>query len=229
MKIVVNEKLINRNRKIGQFTTIGSLIILAGGLYLSFQKSAEMINFSFIALILGFVLSQVGIYFGNRWGRHPRPDEVISAGLKGLDDRYTLYHYVSPVPHLLLGPTGIWTLIPYSQKGKITYDKGRWHQKGGNLYLKIFAQEGLGRPDLEVTAQVNDLKKILGKDMPEEQIPPIHPALVFYNEKVEIDAEEAPIPTIPVKKMKDLVRKSAKENAVAPEMIQTVRDVLVKE
>jgi hypothetical protein len=34
-------------------------------------------------LLLGFLLSQFGIYFGNRWGRNPRPDQVINKNLKG--------------------------------------------------------------------------------------------------------------------------------------------------
>ena len=57
-----------------------------------------------------------------------------------------------PTAHLLVGPVGVWVLMPRHQAGRITYDenKNRWRQKGGNFYLKIFAQENLGRPDLEI-------------------------------------------------------------------------------
>ena len=81
--------------------------MLAGGLYLSFQTTNQlMVTLSFVALLLGFLLSQVGIFFGNRWGRRPGPDELLSAALKGLEDKYTLYHYSTPVYHLLVGSFG---------------------------------------------------------------------------------------------------------------------------
>ncbi len=123
MRKITNEKLVKRNRVAGQVLTIASLAILGLSLYLSFQASSQYISYSFLGLILGFILSQVGIYFTNRWGRHPRPDEIIDNSLKGLDDKYSLYHYVTPVSHLLLGPAGIWIILPYSQGGTITYEK----------------------------------------------------------------------------------------------------------
>ena len=142
MKIVSNNKLVRRNKRIGNFTTIGSLVVLGLGLYVSFTaQSSEGFTWSMVCLILGFLMSQVGIYFGNRWGRSPRPDELISNALKGLDDKYILYHYITAVSHLLVGPAGVWILLPYQQQGVITYDenKKRLNQKGGNWYLKLFA------------------------------------------------------------------------------------------
>jgi hypothetical protein len=146
MDIITNDRLIQRNARIGQVTSIVGLLVLAGGMFISFTR-AELFLFSLIALVIGFGLSQVGIYFGNRWGRRPRPDEVLDTALKGLDGRYSIYHYSSPTAHLLIGPAGIWVLLPRNQAGEITYDetKKRWRQKGGSIYLKIFAQENLGR------------------------------------------------------------------------------------
>ncbi len=226
MKIISNEKMIKRNATIGRYTTLASLAILGIGLFISFQP--QYVQYSFIALLVGFILSQVGIYFGSRWGRSPRPDETISAALKGLNDQYTLYHYVAPVSHLLLGPAGIWILQPYFQKGTITYDeaKGRWKQKGGNLYLKIFAQEGLGRPDLEARSNEETMAGYLQKQLGDTEIPPIKAALVFTNDKAELDAQNAPIPTVTDEKLKDLIRRKAKEEPVSMEQIRLVEKAL---
>ncbi len=212
MKIIANDRLIRRNKKIGQYALFGGVIVLAGGLYLSTRNTSTMVTLSYVALLGGIILSQVGIYFSNRWGRNPRPDELLTANLKGLDDRYTFFNYSSPVPFLLLGPSGVWILLPYHQGGRITFEKDRWKQKGGNWYLKIFAQEGLGRPDLEVTSQENDVKRRLGKTLSEDQIPTIKPVIVMTNPKTVIDVEDAPVPTIPVKKLKDTVRKKSKDD-----------------
>lgn len=225
MKIVTNKKLLQRNRKIGQFLSIGSLLILGGGMYMSFRP--ELLSYSFLALIVGFMVSQIGIYYGNRWGRSPRPDEVLTASLKGLDDRYTLYHYIAPTAHLLVGPAGVWALIPYAQRGKISYEKGRWKQKGGNLYLKIFAQEGLGRPDAEVKSALQDMERFYTRALNGTQLP-TQAALVFTNPKAELETTEAPIQAVKADKLKDLIRKNAKEGSkiMTPDVVKQLTTAL---
>jgi hypothetical protein len=219
MRIITNEGLIKRNRRIGQIATFGSLAILAGGLFISFSYPNEII-LAYVALILGFIISQVGIYFGNRWGRSPRPDELLTQGLKGLDDRYSLYHYTTPASHLLLGPNGLWVLLPFRQKGIISYEGGRYRQKGGNWYLKIFGQEGLGRPDMEAANQVQDIQKVLDKEFGDGDTPPVNPLMVFTNEKAEIKLEEAPIPGVPLKKMKEVIRKKGKDAPLSVDQVK---------
>jgi len=105
------------------------------------------------------LIFQFGNYYLSRWGKSPRPDELITAALKGLDDRYSLYHYVTPLFHLLVGPTGVYALLPYNQAGRLYYDeqRNRWRQKGGNAFLKLFGNEGLGRPDMEAKYAQSDL------------------------------------------------------------------------
>ncbi len=230
MKVLSNEKVIKRNTQIGKYASIAALLILAGGMVVSFTMQ-EQAFIAFGALMVGFILSQFGIYFGNRFGRRPRTDERITAALKGLTKDYTLYHYLAPVNHLLVGPAGVWILEPYHQRGTITYEKNRWRQKGGGLmlgYLKIFAQEGLGRPDLEAQADLdalgNALKKSLGDDLP-----PLNAALLFYDPRADIQADEAPHPTLKIDQLKDFLRKRVKENPFPPEQVKRILDVLPKE
>ncbi len=230
MRIISNDKVIRRNTRLGNYLSLGSVVVLVGGLILSFLGPAQYISYSFLALLLGFIMSQIGIFFTNRYGRKPRNDEAISAALKGLDDKYSLYHYMTPVSHLLVGPAGVWVLIPYLQTGTITFDerKNRWHQKGGNLYLKIFAQESLGRPDLEVTASQTDMERFLQKNMPEEADvkDDVNSAIIFLNEKATVDADNAPTPTMHIKKLKDFVRRKAKEAPYSMDKAYTIQGLL---
>ena len=231
MKVASNDKLIERNKKIGRYTSVGSLVILGLGMYLSFQTTnTNAILLSLVALILGFLLSQVGIFYGNRFGRSPRPDEQLTASLKGLEEKYTLYHYSTSIPHLLVGPAGVWALLPFPQGGTITYDekKNRWKQKGGNTYLKIFAQESMGRPDLDSKTMSNDNQKLVDQVLQGEQTPRAQAVLVFTNPKAQVDAANAPIPTITVDKLKDFFRKQAKENPYPLEVIRKLQDSLPK-
>jgi len=224
MEIHTNERLIKRNARIGQITSITGLAILAGGMIISFTRP-EMFSISLVALLIGFGLSQIGIYFGNRWGRRPRPDEVLDTALKGLDGRYSIYHYTTPTSHLLVGPAGVWVLMPRHQAGTITYDenKNRWRQQGGNLYLKIFAQENLGRPDLEVGSETHAIASFLEERLGEEKVPEVSAALVMTNEKCVVDADNAPAPTLEEKKLKDFIKKTAKSKPISLDLVKEIQ------
>ena len=228
MKIHINDRLVRRNSRLGQIASLVGLLVLVGGMFISFQYQ-NLVGVAWIALLIGFALSQLGLYFGNRWGRRPRPDEHLSVALKSLDDRHSLYHYLTPVPHLLVGPSGLWVLMPFHQIGKITYEKGRWKQKGGNVlqrYLRLFAQEGIGRPDIDGPAEAQAIQRYLKKQLPDLAIPEVRPVLVFTSEKAELEVGETPIPTLELKKLKELIRKSSKEQTIEPTTLKAIQDYL---
>jgi hypothetical protein len=228
MNIISNEKLIRRNSRIAQVAGLGGLIVLMIGIYFLFTKPNE-ITIIWGTVIAGFILSQVGIFFTNRWGRVPRPDQHLNSALKGLDSNYSIYHYSGPTPHLLVGPAGIWALITHYQRGTIMYERGRYRQKGGGFvlgYLKIFGQEGIGRPDLEVEGEKEAVTKFLKKKMPDKEIPPVQAALVFTDERATLETDDAPIPTVTSKKLKEFIRKAAKSKPLSPIRIQEVREAL---
>ncbi len=230
MKTIKNEKLIKRNSQIGQYTSLGALLILGGGMYISFSKP-ELFSYSLIALVLGFMLTQVGMYFGNRFGRSPRPDEKLDAGLKGLPGDFTMYHYVIPVSHLLVGPAGIWVIIPIRQRGKISYVKNRWKLTGGGFaqsYMSIFGQEGLGRLDLDVQNEVYTASKFLGQKMNETEVPEVQGILVFTHDEIEIEPNDSPVPAMPLKKLKEFMRQKAKEQLLSIDKIKQISELLVK-
>ena len=228
MRVIKNESLIKRNGRIGQWTSLGALAVLGAGMYLSFQRP-DLFAYSIGALILGFTMTQVGMYLSNRFGRSPRPDEKLDAGLKGLPGDAILYHYVAPAPHVLVGPMGIWVLLPFHQRGVVNYKGSRWRLHGGGFmqaYMSIFGQEGLGRPEAEADAQVQAVQKRLAKCMGDSQVPPIHAALVFTNDQAEIRGEGAPLPAVHLKKLKDFIRQQAKENPAGSDVLMRVKACL---
>lgn len=230
MKRISNDKLIRRNARIGQVLSIGALVILGVGMYITFQIP-EYFFYSLIALVLGFFLSQIGMYFGNRWGRSPRPDELIDRGLKGLGREYTIYHYILPTSHLLVAPTGIWVLLPYLQRGKITYEKKRWRLRGGGFiqgYLRFFGQEGLGRPDAQARVEIGSTHRYLNRLIPETEIPAIEAAALFLHPEAELDVADAPIPALTAKDFKELLKKRGK-NIIPETTLSAIRQALPME
>lgn len=228
MKIIKNEKIIKRNSKIGQWTSLAALIVLGGGMYISFTRT-DLFVYSIAALLVGFTLTQVGMYMGNRYGRSPRPDEKLDAGLKGLQNEFSMYHYTAPASHLMVGPAGVWVLVPYHQRGKVTFKKNRWKMSGGGFlqgYMRIFGQESLGRPDIELDSEVSAVKKYLGKQLDESEIPEIQALMVFTNDEVEIEAEDAPVPAMKLKEIKEFFRKKAKEKPIGQTQLAAVKAAL---
>ena len=231
MKIIKNEKLIERNGKIGNWTSIGALLVLGAGMYISITKP-EWFVYSLVCLAVGFIMTQVGMYMGSRWGRSPRPDEKLDAGLKGLHSEFNIYHYSSPVSHLLVGPSGVWVLMPYHQGGQVSFEKNRWRVKGGGFiqgYMRIFGQEGIGRPDLEAENEVNVMKKFFAKKMEENTIPEVKSILVFTNDQVELEAGDSPIPAMKVKQLKEFLRQGSKNRALSSTQISNINTLLTGE
>ncbi|HSM70246.1 MAG TPA: hypothetical protein VK851_01775 [Anaerolineales bacterium] len=233
MKIIKNEKLIKRNGKIGQYTSLGALVVLGLGMYISFSRT-DLFLYSIAALLVGFTLTQIGMYMGNRYGRSPRPDEKLDAGLKGLQNEYTLYHYTTPASHLLVGPAGIWVIRPFHQRGQVVYKKNRWKMSGGGFlqsYMRIFGQESIGRPDVELEGEISAVRKHLAKHMDESEMPDVNGMLVFTNEDVEIDSGDAAIPALKLKQIKNFFRQKAKEKEkpITPTQLAAVKAVLPKE
>jgi hypothetical protein len=238
MNIVTNHKLIKRNRTIGNVANVAGIVILGAGAFFSFRSTtaAEVnpmsLNLLLVAMLVGFIIIQVGAYYMNRWGRSPRPDELIDKGLKGMGREYTVYHYSTPAYHFLLGPAGLWVIVPYHQPGKVTYAKKRWRIRGGGAmqnYLRIFGQEGLGRPDLESGAETDSITRYLSRTLPEgNELPPVKSMLLFLNPKVELELEDPPIPALLLKDLKDFLREQAKGKPVSATTLEAIRQALPK-
>jgi len=228
MKIIKNEKLIKRNAQIGQWTSIGALVVLGGGMYISFKRT-DLFAYSLVALLVGFTFTQIGMYMGNRFGRSPRPDEKLDAGLKGLPNEFSIYHFITPASHLLIGPAGVWVLLPYHQRGEVVFNKNRWRNSGGGFlqgYMRIFGQESLGRPDIETDNEISSIKKYLAKHMEESEIPEINAMMVFTSDDVNINAEEATTSAMKLKQIKDFFRQKAKEKPISQTQLAAVKAVL---
>src|SRR5690348_14839638 len=106
MRLITNEKVVKRNAAIGKYATIAGLVILIGGVVVSLNtQTSNNPAYQWIplgTLIVGFILSNVGTYYMNRFGREPRSDTALDGALKGFDDKYRLYNYYLPGSHFLV-------------------------------------------------------------------------------------------------------------------------------
>jgi hypothetical protein len=232
MKIIRNDKLIKRNSKISQYILIAALTTLVVGIYLTITKSSpEEIGWAYLFLIPSYILVQISIAMGNRWSRSPRPDEVVTQSLKGLDNQYSLYIFTTPVPHLLIGPAGIWIIKTYHQSGKIFVDekKNILKQKGGgNFFTRIFASEGIGNVVRESQELMDRLEKYFLKQEISNS-PEMKTIDVFINPDVVIDVSTFTEAITTPEKLKDFIRRIAKQVNMAPDEIEKLTNKLPTE
>jgi hypothetical protein len=225
MKIIENTRLIERNKKISKYSSYGALALLGLGFYFTLQDDTMSMIYSMAALLLGLIVWQVSMFFTSRWGAKVCPHELITSALKGLDDKFTLYHYATPVSHLLTSPAGLWILLPVLAGGRISYDRGKWIQKGGSFFLKMFSMDAIGRPDAEGQLETRDLQKALDKHAIQIDPELIKPLALFFNKNATLDLKDAPITCLPSDKAKDYLRKLPKVPLLTTVQLDSLRSI----
>ena len=231
MKVIRNDKLIARNKKISQIVLFSSLGFIALGIFWSLRNpQSKTGSLSYLVLIPAYILVQISIYLSNRWGRSPRPDEIVTNSLKGLNNEYTLFIYQTDVPHLLLGPAGLIIINPYHQSGEVTFDqeKGKFKQKGGaNFITKLFGQENIPNIVRESIQLNEDFSKYLKKIKISSEVS-LEIINIFHSIEAEVHAENAPYKTIHARKLKVFIRKKAKSTRLNKEVLESSRKKILK-
>ena len=225
MKIISNDKKISRNSTIGFWSSLISPALL---LFSAFSILNNPAGFQkvFPIFALGIVLYQIGLSF-RKYGR--RSDREFNKILSKLDNKYSIFQFKSPVPHLLVGPAGIWILLPKYAKGLITFNqkRKRWKLKRESFLDKFFffISEGLGRPDNEILRQADVLDYHLQKNWDRKDNIQVNAVGVIMHEKSKINKDEFPIPTIHINKLRGFLREKEKENKIPISTLKAFQDL----
>jgi hypothetical protein len=221
MRKISNPKLLKRNRTIGNAGQIGGMVVLMGGLAVSFWLP-ERLDLSWYALIIGFFCITIGQTFTNRWGRTPPPDEAVDNLLKGLDNTYTVVHFRLGADHALFTPNGIAVIVAKYERGTIIYDGKKWKQSGVSGLMKFFGTEAVGNPTVDGQMEADSLVRKLKKILKTDDVPTVRPLVAFVNEKTRVEAPNAPVPALHASQVKEYVRRLPKLPGLSPEQFQKV-------
>ena len=227
MNVHLNEKMIARRAKIGRYASTAGLIVLLIGMIATF-RGPQYVWVSFGCLFAGLIASQVGTYHMRRWGRNPRPDEVLTASLKGLDKRYHFYGWLLPADYVLLGPAGLFVFVTRDQAGEVEYRHGRWRQPfRWTRLLTMFAQEGLADPPREAVGQVARMEHFLAEHLPEEAAAvPVQGVVVFLSPNAQLNlAEEPPMPVLQARQLKEHVRSLGRGEKLSPDLRRKLEEL----
>jgi hypothetical protein len=212
LKNIVDKQKVERGARIGKIATFAGLGILLVGMILSLVvQDLSAIWLAFGCLLVGLVVSSIGTLNMNRWVRQPRADQALAQSLKGFDDRYRLYNYVLPIPHVLLSPVGIFVVRAMGHDGTIRYDGNRFRRGWTPArLLRLMADEGLGRPLEELDREIAALRQLLEADESGQEVD-IQGIIVFYNPRVQLEVTDPPLPIIDPKGLKKAIRRQGDE------------------
>ena len=207
MKVLRDEKRIAKLARLGQIASLlGLLALVVGLLFIFMSENPNVFLYQLVALVVGFGLSQVGLYLAHRYLRRPRMDQVLdkSAGKFARKDS-RLYHYLLPAPHVLLLPVGVVVLVAKYQGGRISVQGDRWTQ-GGIGMRRFFGREGLGNPTREAEAQAARMTAMIQAVAPTAEVP-VLPVIVFTMPNLEtLDLKESRIPATHAAKLSPALR-----------------------
>lgn len=224
MRVATNEKLVRNRERIAKWGGLGGLGILTVGLILTFQP--QYIMASYIALLIGLVVSSVGAFIADTWLKPPRSDEALETALKGLDNRHHLYNWVLPVDHVLLAPTGLTVFNMKKQEGRIEYNGQRWRQHQSLLQsLGSFSRPRLGDPIKDLEQDISRLRDLVGSVVPGVEVP-IDGQVVFTSPKAELSLGDSTIPVVHVKKLKAQYKGQARSGKLSEETRRQLEQAL---
>jgi hypothetical protein len=200
MRVFVNQPRLRRNRILSQIMFFVALGVLIGSLILYWtqpiEQQLELFGVSMVLLPVGLLAAMFSVRLTNDWVRTPRPEEVLTEGLKGLGNNYTLYHYWLPARHVLVAPHGVFCLTVRFQAGHFRVKGESWRAVSGPLarFVRLLRQENIGNPSRDGRWDAERVQRWLGQVIPASGVV-AEPVVVFVNSEATFEAEA---PTVPV-------------------------------
>lgn len=242
MRTVINDKLVQRNRRMAQYLFFLSFGVLIGAFIITNQQafnpeSADpLLSVVLPSLILpvGLVMTLLSVRMTNLWVREPRPEKVIKEGLKGLSNRSVIYHYFHfPARHVLICPQGVYAITTRFQEGVFSVEGDKWSQAGSVLssLLRVFRRDGIGNPTVDAQRAAEHVSKLLQPIAPNVEVRPL---IVFTDPRARVNIINPTVPVLYAKdelepNLKDFMREVPKEKRISltPEQIETFEEATV--
>lgn len=128
MRVVTNDRLVARRRRVALLLSMGGVAVLGLGLLVNFYGggASRYVTLSYVALAVGTMLSWIGITLSDRWALPPRADLALAEGLKGAGQAFKLYNWLLPAEHVLLAPWGLTIFAVYNCDGPVDIRGRKW-------------------------------------------------------------------------------------------------------
>jgi hypothetical protein len=198
MRVVINEAHIKRYQTFSHVLFMVSLVGMVGGfIYTMTSKSTNSNSLSCLLLPGLLFMTLLSVRMANMWIREPRPQNVLGEALKGLGKRYSLFHYLLPARHVLIGPEGVFTITIIWQERVYRVKGKRWSTVGGMMtgLASFMRQDSVGNPFRDALFDAQSVQRVLNKIAPDSGVK-VQPLIVLISPKVAAEIEDPIIPVL---------------------------------
>jgi len=238
MRIVTNQKKIDRNKKTAQTLFFASIGALVGSFFLG-NSLSDNGNATFYLQCIGLpiliILVVLSVRMTNQWVRQPYPWDSIKEGLKGTGGDTVMYNFLMPASHVLIGPSGIFAITTRFQDRPQAINDDTW--KSTSNILTYMRQEQLGDPTKEALLKSAQTETFLQELLQDSDIE-VQPLVVFVHPNANVTMEGKQ--TVPVlyasdekkkQSLKSYLRDAKKKEYITltKEQIAELDDVLLFE
>jgi hypothetical protein len=240
MRVVINEPKLKRNKMLAQVLFFVSLGVLFIGLVLNASLALSPFFWAVpcVILPLGLLATVTSVRLTNEYIRQPHPEAALQAGLKNINRRSVLYHYLPPAPHILVAPTGVYVLHTLFHSRNFTVNGEQWiDAKAKGLLAPFFLflrQEAIGKPFKDVGLVAANVQALVDKSLPDAKLE-VQPVVVMIGPRVEVTTHDPQFPVVysdPRRRphLKGLLREDKRRTDVVvltEAQIQTLHQTLV--
>lgn len=217
MKVVFNAPLARKRRRQATLLSMGGIAILFLGLYFNFQPSRQLLLYAYMCLILGSLMSWLGVSMADLWLRPPRAEVVMGEAMKGAARSFALYHWALPADHVLLAPWGLTLFRVFNIEGAVDIRGERWRD-ARPLTRKLFSlgRQPVRNPERILSVEADQLRQALVAVDPTLSGVPMQLAGLFTHDGVRLAVEDPNLPVVRVDELREWLRTESKKPNLEP-------------
>ena len=226
IETLVHAELAARRRRLARRMVFAGCIVLVAGLFIG-ARDVRTIVLSYGSLVLGTMLSWVGVMLMDRWNLPPKAEDALPAAMGASNRGWKLYHWALPADHVLQAPWGLVVLDPFNFDGALHVRGAHWRDRR-SILRKVFS---LGRrsvrdPDRFLALEAEALRSALVEADPRWAELPIERAMVLTHPRARLDAEEPSVPVYLAADLRRGLRTAWRHKALEPAEQRALRDTL---
>lgn len=197
MRVVINEARLERNRRISHILFFVSLAGMGIGFFYTWTNPTDSSSLSCMILPVLLFMTLTSVRMANNWIREPRPVNALSDALKGLGQKYTIFHHLLPAPHVLIAPEGVFTIHTVWQERTYTVNGSKWSgDRGiGRWIMGYMRQDLIGNPFADAQFEAQQMQRLIDKIAPDSGVE-VQPLIVFINPAATFEATDPLFPVL---------------------------------
>jgi hypothetical protein len=223
--VLTHTALADRRRRQALALSLSGTAVLVVGLVLNFQATYGP---ALVMLLIGGVLSWLGVGLSDRWVSLPRADRALADGLRERTGRvHRLYNWVLPADHVLSGPWGLTVFAIYNQDGPVSIQGAKWRDRRP-LWQRLFrfGRRPLRHPGALLALDTAALREALVAADPALAAVPIDGIAVFTSPAVSLQIDQADLTVLRAAELGEWVRGANKRPRLTPALQERLDTVL---